>query len=53
MLFPVVSGAIFGALEVLASRSLSRETYTKTGIVPDWSSLNEADEQDEKLPTKR
>lgn len=32
-----LGGAIFGALEILPSRSLSKEQYLASGIVPDWT----------------
>ena len=34
-------GAIFGALEILSYRSMSKEAYLKFGRVPDWCSLDQ------------
>ena len=53
--FSPVVGSIFGALEVLANRSLSRDTYLVNSVVPDWSTqLMEAEPQkDEKAAVKR
>lgn len=34
-----LGGAIFGALEVLSYRSLSRDAFLQTEVVPDWCSL--------------
>ncbi|XP_071504426.1 actin-related protein 10-like [Diadema antillarum] len=34
-----LGGAIFGALEVLSYRSLSREAFLQSEVVPDWCSL--------------
>ena len=42
-------GAIFGALEVLVSRSVSRETYQATSIIPDWVMLLDAEEKEDKF----
>ena len=32
-------GAIFGATDVVVTRSLSREQYLKDPTVPDWANL--------------
>ncbi|XP_064620683.1 actin-related protein 10-like [Lineus longissimus] len=50
-----LGGAIFGALEVLGSRSLTREQFSSTGRVPDWSSISDDNpkEEDERLPVPR
>ena len=34
-------GAIFGALEILSYRSLSKDAYLKFGRLPDWCSLDQ------------
>lgn len=44
----LISGAIFGALEVLGNRSVSRESYQQTAVIPDWASLLESEEREEK-----
>ncbi|XP_013393078.1 actin-related protein 10-like [Lingula anatina] len=50
-----LGGAMFGALEVLQNRSLSREQFQETGVIPDWSSLGfeEESEREEKPAVKR
>ena len=40
-----------GALEILASRSVTRDAYNKDAVIPDWCSLYESEERDEKLAT--
>lgn len=42
------AGAIFGSLDVVHIRSLIREQYLKGAVVPDWCSLMDADEMEEK-----
>ncbi|XP_071797881.1 actin-related protein 10-like [Asterias amurensis] len=37
-----LGGAIFGALEILSYRSLSKDAYLKYGRVPDWCSLDQS-----------
>ena len=44
----LVSGAVFGALEVLASRSVTQEMYRADPVLPDWCTLHETEELDEK-----
>ena len=39
MLFP--TGAIFGALEILSYRSLTKEAFLQTGKIPDWCTMEE------------
>ena len=34
-----LGGAIFGATDVVVTRSLTREQYLKDPLVPDWSNL--------------
>ncbi|XP_038066561.1 actin-related protein 10-like isoform X1 [Patiria miniata] len=36
-----LGGAIFGALEILSYRSLTKDAYLKFGRVPDWCSLDQ------------
>ncbi|KAI0212711.1 Actin-related protein 10 [Lamellibrachia satsuma] len=49
-----LGGAIFGALEVLPSRSVTREMYHTDPVLPDWCSLHETEELDEKAsPPKK
>lgn len=43
-----LGGAIFGSLDVVHIRSLIREQYLKGAVVPDWCSLMDADEMEEK-----
>lgn len=47
----VFVGAILGALEILGSRSVTRDAYNKDQSLPDWCSLSEHDEKDDKLTT--
>ena len=35
-----ISGAIFGALEVLADRSVTKERYAQDKKIPDWASCD-------------
>lgn len=42
-----IPGAIFGAMEILASRSVSRDQYQTTGKVPDWCVVLEPEEHDD------
>lgn len=37
-------GALFGALEILSDRSISRERYHMNPLLPDWSSTLDVDE---------
>ena len=37
----VLPGAIFGALEVLADRSVTKERYNQDNKIPDWASCEE------------
>ncbi|XP_014667142.1 PREDICTED: actin-related protein 10-like, partial [Priapulus caudatus] len=47
-----LGGAIFGASEVLASRSVSKESYLESGVIPDWSSIAErVSTKDDDRPT--
>ncbi len=41
-----LKGAIFGALESLPGRSLSRMAYLEKKVLPDWDTLYEADPLD-------
>ncbi|XP_078001136.1 actin-related protein 10-like [Glandiceps talaboti] len=43
-------GALFGALDILPHRSLSREAFVKLGKVPDWSSLDDTVQEVETIP---
>lgn len=43
-----VLGAIFGSLEIVHIRSVGREQYLKGGVIPDWCSLLEAEEAEER-----
>jgi len=43
-----LGGAIFGALEVLGNRSVSRENYLQAGSLPDW--CDQALSEDERTP---
>ncbi|XP_072031125.1 actin-related protein 10-like [Amphiura filiformis] len=36
-----LGGAIFGALEILSFRSLTKEAFLQTGKVPDWCTMEE------------
>ncbi|CAH1790732.1 unnamed protein product [Owenia fusiformis] len=49
-----LGGAIFGALEILGSRSISKEAYNENNTIPDWSTLSDnllsEPEPSEKLP---
>jgi len=41
-MFSRFAGAMFGTLETLPSKSISRDQYIETGTIPDWCSLNTA-----------
>ena len=43
-----LSGAILGDLGILPNRSVSRENYQQNGLIPDWSTIQDAEELDEK-----
>ncbi|XP_074640089.1 actin-related protein 10-like [Tubulanus polymorphus] len=42
-----LGGALFGALEILAGRSLTKEKYKETGLIPDWASIAKEPEAEE------
>lgn len=48
------TAAMFGALEALPTRSLSRDLYNQQGRIPDWASLAEQLEldKDDRLPRR-
>ncbi|XP_070576671.1 actin-related protein 10-like [Ptychodera flava] len=46
-------GAIFGALEILAHRSVSRDAFLKHGRVPDWSSVDDLSQESEVIPKEK
>ena len=46
--FSPVVGAILGDLEILPSRSVSRENYQQNGHIPDWSTIQDIEEPEEK-----
>ncbi|XP_071834197.1 actin-related protein 10-like [Apostichopus japonicus] len=48
-----LGGALFGAMEILSYRSLSRDAYKQSGKVPDWCSLDEAVQEAEVVPKER
>lgn len=44
----LILGAILGDLEILPNRSVSRENYLQSGRIPDWSTVPEVEDPDEK-----
>ena len=48
----VFTGAIFGALEVLSYRSLSRDVFLQSEVVPDWCSLSTGSNEPEQAIPK-
>lgn len=48
-----LGGSLFGAMEILSYRSLSREAYNQAGKVPDWCSLDDAVQEAEVVPKER
>ncbi len=37
----ISTGAIFGALEILSFRSLTKEAFIQTGKIPDWCTMED------------
>lgn len=48
-----LGGSLFGAMEILSYRSLSRDAYKQAGRVPDWCSLDEAVQEAEVVLKER
>ncbi|XP_064603008.1 actin-related protein 10-like [Liolophura sinensis] len=49
-----LGGAMIGCLETLPHKSMSRDTYIQTGVLPDWCSLGtEPEPTKDKTPTRK
>ncbi|XP_006815614.1 actin-related protein 10-like [Saccoglossus kowalevskii] len=48
-----LGGAIFGALDVLVHRSVSRDSFLQHGRLPDWSSLDNSILEQDQQPKEK